>query len=286
MKFTILIVAVFFLTVFSACNSFFNGDQNEKVLAEVGAKKLTLSQLEMAVPSNMEELDSIAFTKKYLEKWVKNQLLLEKAELNLNKEMQKEIEVMIDNYRTSLMLYKYQQILIQQKLDTTITDTELQAYYDKHSENFKLDSSVVKAIFIQIPKSISDRYKVNVLTQSNKEEDMIALEDYCYQKAQTFDMGENWQYFGTILNRIPKQIKEPDQFLKSNKYIEVSDSIYAYYVVIQDYRLSDEITPMIFVKNKIRDIVINHRKVKLIEDLENNIYNDAVDQKKFIIHSN
>jgi len=171
-------------------------------------------------------------------------------------------------------------------MDTLVTDDQILTYYNKHSDNFKLDSSVVKSIFIQIPKSKSDRYKVMGWIQSNKEDDLIALEDYCYQNAQNFDMGENWQYFGNILARIPKRINNPDEFLKTNKYIESSDSLYAYYVAIQDYRLSKETTPLIFVKSKIQDIIINHRKVKLIEDLENNIYNDAVDQKKFIIYTN
>ena len=284
MKFLLLISALFF-TSFWACNSMLNGDQKELVIAKVGGKKLMLSDLEMAIPANMVEIDSISFTQKYIEKWVKNQLLLQKAELNIDSKTQNEIEVMIDNYRTSLMLFKYQQMIIQQKLDTIVTEDQLETYYSKHAGNFKLDSSVVKSVFIQVPKSLHDRYKINSWLRSTSEEDLITLEDYCYQNAKNFNLEMDWKYFGTVLDMIPKKINNPDAFLKSNTTIETTDSVFAYYVAIFEYKLTNDTTPIVFVKNKIRDIIINNRKVKLIEDLENNIYNDAVDQKKFVIHT-
>lgn len=285
MRFPLLVVLIF-LTSFWACNSFLNGDQKEVVVAQVDGKKLTLSHLEMSIPANMEEIDSISFAQKYIEKWVKNQLLLDKAELNLDKKTQKEIAVMIDNYRTSLLLFKYQQMIIQQKMDTIVTEAQVEDYYNKHADNFKLDSSVIKCIFIQMPKSVHDRYQVSNWLKSKSEEDLISLEDYCYQNAKNFDLGDDWKYFGSIMAKLPKKIKDADQFLKTSDYIEVTDDLYAYYLAIQDYKLTNDTIPLLFVKSKIKDIILNHRKVKLIEDLENNIYNDAVDQKKFIIHTN
>jgi hypothetical protein len=285
MRFSLLI-SIVLSSILWSCSTFLNGDQGEVIVAEVGGARLSMAELEMAIPSNMKEIDSISFSQNYIEKWVRSQLMLEKAELNVDKKTQKSIGIMIDNYRTSLLLFKYQQMIIQQKMDTIVTENQVQAYYDKHSGNFKLDSSVVKTIYIQLPKSLHDRHKVRSWMRSKREDDIISLEDYCYQNARNFSMGEEWHYFGTILGEIPRKIKNQESFLKSNKYIETTDSLYAYYIAIQDYKLTNDTTPLVFVKNQIRDILINHRKVKLIEDLENNIYNDAVDQKKFIIHTN
>jgi len=264
----------------------FNNNQNEKIVAQIGGNKLTMSQLKMVMPLNTNKIDSISFAQNYIEKWVRNHLLLEKAELNLDKKTQDDIEVMIDNYRTSLLLFKYQQLIIQQKLDTVVTEKQLEKYYSQHAGNFRLDSSVVKTIYIQLPKSLHDRYKVRSWIRSSREDDLITLEDYCYQNARNFTLGDNWKYFGSILKNIPRKITNQDYYLQHNKYIETTDSLYAYYIAIQEYKLSNDTTPLVFVKSKIRDILINHRKVKLIEDLENNIYNDAVDQKRFIIYTN
>ncbi len=281
-----IIIIILLTGLFSSCDKFLRHESNDRVIAEAAGEKLYMSQLVMAIPPKLSEIDSISFAQNYIERWVRNQLMLEKAELNLDKNTQKGIEIMMENYRTSLLLFKYQQMIIQQKLDTIVTDEQLEDYYDKHAGNFRLDSSVVKSIFVQLPKSIYDRYNVHTWIRSGREDDMITLEDYCYQHARNFSMGEEWEYFGTILGNIPTKINDQEYFLKHNKYIEATDSLYAYYIAITDYKLTNDTTPLVFVKNQVKDIIINHRKVKLIEDLENNIYNDAVDQKKFIIYTN
>lgn len=281
---TIYIIVTFFLL--SGCNLLFNSNAEDRVIASVGSEKLTFSELQMAIPSQMKEVDSISFAQNYIEKWVKDQLMLEKAELNIDKNMQNEIDVLINNYRTSLMVFKYQQMFIQQKLDTLVTKEQVNEYYANHAGNFRLDNPVVKAIYVKLPKSIHDRYRVRTWIRSSREDDMITLEDYCYQNARNFYMGEDWQYFYDILNNIPKEINDQEQFLRTKNYIETSDSLYAYYINILDYKLANDTTPVMFVDTQIKDILINHRKVNLINELENNVYNDAVNHKKFTIHTN
>ncbi|MGE4287099.1 MAG: hypothetical protein AB7E36_00305 [Salinivirgaceae bacterium] len=282
-KFSVLALLVIFIT---GCSQLFNGNHHDKIIAVVGSKKLTYSELKMAVPADMKEIDSISFAQNYIEKWVRNQLLLEKAELNLDKKTQQSIDIMIDNYRTSLFLFKYQQMLIQEKLDTVVTESQIEEYYNEHAGNFRLDSNVVKAIFVQIPKSVHDGYQVSNWIKKQTEENMISLEDYCYQNARNFYMGEEWQYFNTILDYFPRKVSDQEHFLKYNRYLEASDSLYRYFMAITDYKLKSDTTPLVFVKPQINDILINHRKVKLIKDLEINIYNDAVNQQKFTIHTN
>lgn len=280
-----LLASIFLLSTFASCDMILSKTHNDKIIAKASGNELTLSQLQIAVPSNMKEIDSISFAQNYIEKWVKNQLLLEKAELNLDRETQREIDHMIENYRTSLMVYKYQQMLINQKMDTVVTESQIAEYYKNHAGNFRLDTAVVKAIYVKLPKSLHDRYKVRSWIRSSREDDMITLEDYCYQNARTFYMGEDWQYLSSLMKDIPREIKSYDQFLKTSRYIEDSDSIYAYYLYILDYKVSNDTTPQKFVSSQIKDILINHRKVDLIRNVENSLYNDAVNHKKFTINT-
>ncbi len=286
MRSVTICISIFLSFLIVGCDGVFNNRTDDKVIASVGAKKLTLSELNLAIPHNMKEIDSISFSQNYIEKWVKNQLLLEKAELNLDKQSQKSIDVMIDNYRTSLLLFKYQQMFINQKLDTVVKDNQIEDYYTEHSDNFKLDSAVVKAIFVQLPKSVQNNYSIGQWMRSGQESDLAKLEDYCYQNANNFYLGEDWQYLGVVLSKIPRKISNQDSFLKSSRYMEASDSSYNYHLYVVDFRVEGDTMPLVFVKNQIMDILINHRKVKLIKDLENNIYNDAVNKKKFTIYTN
>lgn len=286
MNWNLGILVILLALINSSCNELFDGNSDEETIAVVGHNKLTNSQLQLATPSNMSEIDSISFSQSYIERWVRNQLLLKKAEINLNKQSLNEIELMIDNYKTSLMIFQYQKMLIQQKLDTLVTDENIEEYYKENAGNFKLDSSVVKAIFVKLPKSLPDGYKVRSWIRSSREEDIITLEDYCYQNARNFDMGENWLYFSKLLQIIPKYIDDQESFLKYNRFIDAQDSIYRYYVGIIDYKLPADTTPIDFVKPQIKNIILTRRKMQFINDLENNIYRDAVNQKKFTIYAN
>jgi hypothetical protein len=279
----VLIVSMFGL---SGCNSFRN-DSGDRILAKVNNKILTQSQLKNVIPPSMKEIDSILFAQNYIEKWVKNQLLLEKAEFNLDEPTKESINDLIENYRTSLMVFKYQQLLIDQKLDTVITESELKDYYMANMNNFRLDSNVAQAVFVQIPKTVYDGFKIRQWLRTGSENDLANLEDYCYQNAHNFDIGDEWRYMGELTRLLPKHtFKEEGSFLINTKYAESQDSLYYYFISVRDYRLVNDLAPINFVQDKIKEIILNQRKSQLVKDLENRIYLDAVNQKKFTIYTN
>jgi len=85
---------------------------------------------------------------------------------------------------------------------------------------------------------------------------------------------------------MPKHIDDQEGFLKYSRYIETTDSLYRYFLYVSDYKLINDTTPIELVVPQIKDIILNRRKMKFINDLENNVYNDAVDLKKFTIYAN
>jgi hypothetical protein len=286
-KISMRILLGFFIVLWLVgCSNMFKKTDDDKVIANVDNNKLTLSEIKLVTPKDMKEADSVAFVQNYVEKWVKNQLLLEKAELNLDKQTLENIDLMIENYRTSLLLFKYQEIFINQKLDTAVSDIQVQEYYDNHADNFRLDTIAVKVIYVQIPITVPINYNLSYWMRSGNMNDLIKIDEYCYKNATSFYLGEEWQYLGSILNSFPKKVANHQEFLKGNRYLEATDSAYNYYLFVVDYRQKGDLTPIFFVKDQIKDILINHRKVKLIKNLENNIYNDALAKKKFTIYTN
>ena len=81
------------------------------------------------------------------------------------------------------------------------------------------------------------------------------------------------------LAEIPNKI----QFLKANRYYETSDDSYLYFLKVAKYRISDNISPLEFVRDDIRNIILNKRKVMLAKRLEDEVYNKAVSEKEFEI---
>ena len=256
----------------------------EKPLAQVFEMNLYLSDIRDIFPSNISEEDSIMILQTYVDKWVRKQLILQKAELNLTEE-QKDVRQQIEEYRSSLLIYKYEQNLILQKLDTLISEEEIATYYAENPSNFNLDRHIVKALFIKLPLDAPDLWRVRQWYRSEREEDFRELERYCYQYGVKYDYFEDqWIPFNTITRALPNEIRNPDNFLRWNRYIEQQDSAYRYMVNLREYSLAGTVAPLPFVEQKIRSIILNKRKVQFVRDLENNIYKDALNKGSFTIY--
>jgi hypothetical protein len=256
----------------------------EKPIARVLDKTLTASDMKGIFPEGVSKEDSIQIAKNFIERWVRQQLLLNKAELNLTED-EKNVKEQIENYRSSLLIYKYEQSLLKQKLDTVISDKEIEEYYQQNSSNFLLNKNIVKSIFIKVPRSAPELYKLRQWYKSDDPENIKSLEAYCYQHAETYDFfDDTWVDFSKLVDKIPVQIGNPQNYLHYRQTIEASDSTYHYFVRIVQYALSGDPSPLELVKQDIEKIILNKRKIELLNALESTIYNDAQNRGQFTIY--
>lgn len=275
------ILTIFLLAGMLACNY---NQEEDKAVAKVNQNFLYMSEVAAIVPNGSTKEDSILIADNYIHQWVKKQLIISKAELNLSAE-DKDVSKMVEDYRSSLIIHKYQQQLLEQKLDTIITNFEIDNYYRQNSGNFILNRNIIKALYIQISKPVPDYNKIKKLYKLEKEEDWDELEDYCFQNATKFDnFSGQWVNAKELLNRIPFKFSDEDKLLKSRKHIETEDSTYRYFVAIKNVEFKNNIAPLDFVRDDIRKIIINKRKIEFIKNLEENIYRDAESKNKFKIY--
>jgi hypothetical protein len=279
---------IFFLLLLSSftllsCNSNKPKTQNIPV-ARVFDNYLYTSDLQEAIPCGLAETDSLALVKDIIDKWVRKHLLLNKAEENLTAQ-EKNVEKQIEDYRLSLLIFKYEQSLIQQKLDTNITQKEIEDYYNQNSSNFILNENLVKAVFIKVPKTAPDIWKLRRWYLSNNESDVKSLEAYCYQYAEKYDyFDEDWVQFKLLLEQMPEIYSTPKNLLTTRSSIELSDTTSIYLVRIMDYKLEGTVSPLESVSNNIKSIVLNKRKIQYVNRLESEIYNNALNHGNFTIY--
>lgn len=276
------------LIIFISLNACFFEKSNkskEEPIAKVGINYLYKSDIAGILPEEYTLSDSTILTKNYIDKWVKTRLIVDWAEKNLTEE-QKNVEKQIEDYRNSLLIYKYEQKYIKQKLDTFVTDEKIQEYYQENIQNFLLNNNIIKGLYIKIPLSSPNIDKIKETFYSEGEEDIKQLESYCYQYASKYDFFEDkWIYFNKLITKFPDPPENNEYFLKTNKRIISSDSSFLYLLNIKDYKLKGENSPLKFVNEKIKTILINKRKTKLLIDLENDIYNNAVGREYFQIYN-
>ena len=276
---------VLFLTIvlIVSCNK--KPEEKKIPVAKVYDKYLYLSDIQHIFPEKVTKDDSLALAKSYITTWIKTQLIVNKAELNLTAD-QLDINQQIDAYRSSLLIYKYEDQMIKDKLDTVVSDKEMEAYFDQNTASFVLEDNVVKALYIKIPKTAPDINNVKKWYKSDEHEDIKKLDSYCYNYAAKYDyFKDNWVKFENIQRELPNQIANDDEFLKKSQYIEQEDKGFYYFVYIKEHNSKGSIPLFIVVKSKIKDIIFNKRKIKFLSDLENKIYNDAQDHSNFAIYN-
>lgn len=272
--------SIFALSMLASC-SFLPGNVSEEPVAKAYGKELYLSQLSEIFPPNITKEDSSQILKNYIEGWVRKQVILQRAEANLTSD-QKNVDQLIDDYRSSLLIYKYEQNYLRQKLDTIISEDQLESFYSSNKDNLVLMNSIVKALFIKLRNDSPILDKVKGMYRSNKDDDVKLLDDLCYQGAAKYDyFGEQWVSFSYVLNEIPYRPDSQEDFLRKNQSLEFRDSLYTYFLNVKDYKLKGELAPLSHERENIKSIILNQRKQILIKDLETKMYNEALNREQF-----
>jgi hypothetical protein len=274
----------------SACE--FIKMKNEKASEEVtrypvaraNSAYLYKDELAGIVTSGTTKEDSTARVEAYINSWIRKQLLIQEAarKIDIN---EAEVERKILDYRFSLIAYEYQSYFVKQNLDTIISNAEVENYYKGNIDNFILKQNIVQATFMKVPKTAPRTNKIKDLIFSQKEKDEKELKSYCLSFSTAYHLSDStWMVFDELVKNSPLvEIPNKIQFLKAYPYYETSDDSYLYFLKVVKYRISDNISPLEFVKDDIRNIILNKRKVELAKKLEDDVYNNAVSEKEFEI---
>ena len=255
-----------------------------KPLAKVYDKYLYSDDLKGVIPAEISDSDSASLVRDFIEKWIRNELLLNKAEMNLSDE-EKDVERQIDNYRSSLLIYAYQQRYLGQNLDTVVTDQEIEAYFKSNQSNFLLEATMMKVCFIKVPANAPDIYKLRQWYRSEDKETMNKLEGYCFAHATVYDhFNDGWVNLNEVLRMIPGNGESFMSTLGYRNYLEVKDNNFYYFLYVKETAAEGSVSPFELVRDDIHYIILNKRKVKLIDELESNIYSDAQNHEHFIIY--
>ena len=251
-------------------------------MASVNEKKLFLSDIIENLPHQLE--DSLYFVEKFMNNWIRNELMLSYAEINLNMDLLK-FEKQIEDYRASLLIYAYKQELLNQNFDTSIALSEIVEYYNQYKEELKLSKSIFKGRFIKVDKTAPNLNRLNKWYKLDTERSIEKLEDYCHQFAKEYDLNSNkWQYFSITNNKLPTIIEDEDHFLRNSKSAYFDDDYYRYYIFIKEYKLKGSLSPLAFEKNKIKTILINKNKVAYLNQIEDELYQNDLSKKKIKIY--
>ncbi|MDR0865820.1 MAG: peptidyl-prolyl cis-trans isomerase [Candidatus Symbiothrix sp.] len=250
---------------------------NVDAVVQVGDKFLTREEIAENLPSVTNADDSVMATEHYIRLWISDNLLYDVAAKNI---VDKEnINQLVENYRKSLVIYQYQEQLINEKLSREISNRSLLDYFEANKTKFKLDKSLVKGLFLRIPINAPQIDKVRSWYKSISTSSIDNIEKYSLQNSANFDyFVDDWLDFNDLVNKWPVNYRN-DLNVKS-KYTEQKDDNYYYLLHITDYLLAGDNAPFEYAKSTIREILINQKKIEFLRETEEDLYNKALNSGK------
>jgi hypothetical protein len=264
-------IVLFALTV-ASCTT---GDDRAELIAEIAGRQLTWKELTEVIPDNSTAEDSAALADHYIQDWVTKQLIIAKAEASLPEELQS-FEEMIENYRSSLLIYAFEQEWVRQKLDTIVSDQEIEAYYNENEKNFQLKDYILKVKFTALAADSKNINQVKKLFNSTKPEDLVKWEQLCVDiGASYFFNEEDWMKWDEFIKQAPLEVYDIEGFLKKKKTVEFEKDNNLYLISVVDYQLTGSRSPLSFERDKIRSMIINKRKLALLDTMRKDLYAKA-----------
>ena len=278
------VVLVFLISLF-ACNTNGISDQ-DVILARVNDHYLKYSNIGDYITKGTNSNDSLQLVQSFVNSWVRNEILVQHATNNLPDSL-KNFDKQLQEYRNSLLLFQFKKLYIDQQLDTEVKETEIEDYYQQHVQDFELKESIVQFSFIQLDENSPQLEMARDLFKNlgDTTTEKLALENFCVEYGKDYFIDdEKWILFNDLLTKIPITTYNKSVFLRNNRFIEFKDKPDVFFLYIKGFKVADELSPIEFEKGKIKKIILNKRKLVLIENMENALFERAFQQKNFEIY--
>ena len=251
-------------------------DPNDPMVARAFDQQLHWSDLRQVVPVEVSAEDSAATAQAYINNWLHQQVELRQAEKNLAAS-EKEFENELKDYRNSLLLYAYEQALVRQKLDTVISAQEVQDYYDQHRANFELKDNIVRVRWFKITEEDHRALKrMEGQFLSGNSGQMHEIELWLAEHGiGIIDRTDTWTTWTDLRNEVPVADEPPQEQMTSGQRFVVHQGPSAWFLDILEHRSKGTGSPQDIVRQDIRSILINQRKLHLIERMREDLYREA-----------
>ena len=284
---TALCIAVIVLLAMTSCEtvtSFVRELRYGQVVAKVGSHRLYAFELASYIPDSASPEDSTRLALQYINTWASDQLFTDVAERELSKS-EKNVDSELEDYRHSLLKYRYEQKYVNQRLDTAVTKAQIEKYYDDHAENFKLSLPIAKAVYMNISADSPNLEIIKKKMRSDKPEARIEADSIAFSSAFRYtDFGDRWvdlvklsREVGTDYGTLLSQVRDG--------YAELPDgngnlNIVYFFSLMR----AGQTGPVEYFEEQIRDIILSTRKQALLSRLERDLIENARNQENFVIY--
>ena len=228
--------------------------------------------------------DSASLARQWVNAWAEDLLLLDMAEEQLS-DADKDVSKELEEYRRTLLKYRYEQLYINQRLDTLITDEEIETYYAANQDRFRLERPLLRSRYMVIS---ADARSLKILKQKMSSDDEMEVMEAdslgSYAAIKYVDAADTWMDAITLAQEMGTDYRSLLSSIKHQFYEYPDNNGNLRVAYIAEIAPEGKPAPIEYVYERIRDIILSSRKHKLETDLEHQLLEDAKSNEKFVIY--
>ncbi len=263
------------------CNSTDSRPEGDQLLAKVHNKSLYLSDLEGMIPEGMSGEDSSLIINAFVQNWAKDATLEYVAERNVPKDV--DIDKLVKDYKASLIRHNYENLLISNKLDSIVTQVELQEFYQKNRDQYQLESPILRCRFIKAPRNAPNLNKAQTWWNNNQSDDFARLAEWCKQNATVTHLQDSaWFKVEDIAAYMPRNVLSAENVNSRKDFVQKDDQ-FMYFFKVLEMVSKKEIAPLAYIQGQARKAILHKRKTLLLEETKQKLYDDALKNKNVTI---
>ncbi len=275
-----LIITTFLCIFFGSCSNFSNNNSNNLV-ARAGENFLYEDDL----PSYVSKDDSLIKISSFIETWAKEKVLYDLSIINLSQSKRAEIDELVDNYRIDLYINSYKDLIVNSKIDSIVTNEQIDSFYSTNVNNFKLNENLVKFRYVKVPNDNININRIRRYIVRMSEQDRYFLDSLNFQFADLKLDDSIWFTERDVISSINfiNQNNKSRYFIK-DRLFTLNESNYINFFIVDDMLKSGNIPPKSYLYDRIKSTIINQRKLDILKGINQEILNDALKSRKYEVY--
>ena len=268
---------IFTILLSTACSNISDNNSNN-LIARAGENFLYQNQL----PSFSSEQDSILRYMNYIETWAKEKILYDLSLTNLSQSKKNDLDLLVEKYKVDLYINSYKDLIVNSRIDSIVTDQEIESFYNMNIDNFKLNENLLKYRYLKVPSYNINISRIRRYIQRLNESDREFLDSLNFQFADLKINDTMWFTEREVISSIEFiNQKNKSNYMRINRFFELEDDKYINYFIVKDLLKSGNIPPLSYLYDRIKSNIINQRKLNLIQNINKEILNDALKSSKY-----
>ena len=268
---------IFTALLLTSCSNISDNNSND-LIARAGENFLYQNQL----PSFSSEQDSILRYLNYIETWAKEKILYDLSLTNLSQSKKNDLDLLVEKYKVDLYINSYKDLIVNSRIDSIVTDQEIESFYNMNIDNFKLNENLLKYRYLKVPSDNINISRIRRYIQRLNESDRDFLDSLNFQFADLKINDTVWFTEREVISSIEFiNQKNKSNYMRINRLYEFEDDQYTNYFIVKDLLKSGNIPPLSYLYDRIKSNIINQRKLNLIQNINKEILNDAIKSSKY-----